>query len=44
MLGVMSTRGEPGEATLADLLALPEQGHGYEIIEGSSRSRRRVVS
>ena len=24
-----------GEATLADLLALPDQGHGYEIIEGS---------
>jgi Uma2 family endonuclease len=24
-----------GEATLANLLALPDQGHGYEIIEGS---------
>ena len=26
---------QPGEATLADLLALPDQGHGFEIIEGN---------
>lgn len=24
----------PGEATLADLLALPDKGHGYEILDG----------
>ncbi len=39
MLPVMSAAakklGQPDEATLADLLALPDQGHGYEIIEGN---------
>ena len=25
----------PGQATLADLLALPEEGRGYEVIEGA---------
>jgi Uma2 family endonuclease len=38
MLTAMSSAAEklppPGEATLADLLALPDHGHGYEIIDG----------
>src|SRR5689334_8760234 len=39
MLGVVSAPAKklvPAiEVTLADLLALPDQGHGYEIIDGN---------
>jgi Uma2 family endonuclease len=39
MLCVMSAAAkklvQPAQATLADLLALPDQGHSFEIIEGS---------
>ncbi len=38
MLDLMSSAAEKlpplGEATLADLLALPDEGHGHEIIDG----------